>query len=221
MRQSEQNVKSLLVTYSIFAIAMAYLESAIVAYLRALYYPDGFEFPLHIIVDQYGFIEIGREAATLIMLWFAARMASSYFKERFTLFVFLFGVWDLFYYFWLKVFLNWPTSWLEWDILFLIPAPWTSPWLAPALVSVGFVVTAFIVITRLNEFPEYIFSRTEWLLEVAAALIILGSFFWEVFDVMAGEVPEYYPWWLFFIGYALAISVFIRRLRLNKQTKSV
>jgi hypothetical protein len=29
-----------------YAIAMAYVESAVVVYLRAIYYPQGFAFPL-------------------------------------------------------------------------------------------------------------------------------------------------------------------------------
>ena len=36
----------------IFSIAMAYLESAIVVYLRLLYYPEGFFFPIKIIPDE-------------------------------------------------------------------------------------------------------------------------------------------------------------------------
>ncbi|MBK6345555.1 MAG: hypothetical protein IPF68_06380 [Bacteroidales bacterium] len=31
---------------TIFSIAMGFMESAVVVYLRALYYPDGFVFPL-------------------------------------------------------------------------------------------------------------------------------------------------------------------------------
>jgi hypothetical protein len=31
---------------AVFSMAMGYLESAVVVYLRKLYYPDGFKFPL-------------------------------------------------------------------------------------------------------------------------------------------------------------------------------
>ena len=52
----------------IFSIAMAYLESAVVVYLREIYYPDGFSFPLTPI-NAYIFItEFWREIATIIML---------------------------------------------------------------------------------------------------------------------------------------------------------
>jgi hypothetical protein len=45
--------------------------------------------------------------------------------------MFVFGIWDLFYYVWLKVCLGWPSSLLTWDVLFLIPVPWVGPVLAP------------------------------------------------------------------------------------------
>jgi hypothetical protein len=43
---------------------MAYLESAVVVYLRALYYPRGFTFPLAPMPPGMVAIEMGREAAT-------------------------------------------------------------------------------------------------------------------------------------------------------------
>ncbi len=46
---------------------MAYLESAVVVYLRELYYPDGFSFPLREIPMTILITEIGREAATIVM----------------------------------------------------------------------------------------------------------------------------------------------------------
>ncbi len=203
----------LLFTYTIFGIAMAYLETTIVVYLRLLYYPDGFEFPLKIIHADVGLIEIGREAATIVMLWFVARMAGKNFRERFALFLFSFAVWDIFYYVFLKLLLNWPGGLLTWDILFLIPVPWIAPWLAPALVSIGFIGCAVYVLKHPEHFSEKIFSMKGWMAEIAAAGIILWSFLWETADVLAGELPDYYPWWLFFIGYAIGVGVFILQIR--------
>lgn len=207
----------LLFTYTIFGIAMAYLETTIVVYLRLLYYPDGFEFPMRIIPADVGLIEIGRETATIVMLWFVARMAGKNFRERFALFLFSFAVWDIFYYVFLKLLLNWPGGLLTWDILFLIPAPWIAPWLAPVLVSIGFIGCAVYVLKHPEYFSEKIFSVKGWIAEIAAAGIILWSFLWETADVLAGERPDYYPWWLFFTGYAMAIGVFILQIRSGKK----
>ena len=54
--------------FAFFGIAMAFLESAVVIYLRKIYYPEGFSFPLSPIDSLIGITEILREAATLIML---------------------------------------------------------------------------------------------------------------------------------------------------------
>ena len=38
-----------LIWLTVYAVAMAYLESAVVVYLRAIYYPEGFSFPFVLI----------------------------------------------------------------------------------------------------------------------------------------------------------------------------
>jgi len=192
-----------------FGLAMAYLEAAVVVYLRLLYYPHGFHFPLKVIPSHVVIVELGREFATLIMLWFVASLLNARFRVRFVAFLFLFGVWDLFYYFWLKVLLNWPASWTEWDILFLIPAPWVGPWLAPALVSLGFIFITLLLWARPQKFDGAAFSKTVWIVEIAAALLILLTFFWQSGAVIRGEVPQGYPWWLFVCAYAAGLLTFL------------
>lgn len=197
----------------LFAIAMAYLESAIVVYLRMLFYAGGFHFPMRVIPARVAAIEIGREAATLLMLWAVARISGKNFKERFALFCFAFGVWDLFYYFWLKLFINWPASWLEWDILFLIPQPWIAPWLAPALVSAGLILVSLtILVVRPQRFKETIFSIREWALVLFGGAIILASFFQQTGTILNGGIPAYFPWWLFIFGFTLGLAPFFQRL---------
>ena len=82
----------------IFSIAMAYLESAIVVYLRLLYYPEGFIFPIKIIPDEIFLIELGRELATIFMLASISFLIGARFVERFSYFLFAFSVWDIFDY---------------------------------------------------------------------------------------------------------------------------
>ena len=93
-----------------YAVAMAYLESAIVVYLRRLYYPRGFDFPLVIIDVPTLLIEVGRETATMVMLATVGVAAGRTKVGKWAYFLYLFGVWDIFYYIWLKVFLDWPAS---------------------------------------------------------------------------------------------------------------
>ena len=81
-----------------YAVAMAYLESAIVVYLRRLYYPKGFDFPLVIIDIPTLLIEVGRETATIVMLATVGMAAGRTRVGKCAYFLYLFGVWDIFYY---------------------------------------------------------------------------------------------------------------------------
>jgi hypothetical protein len=82
----------------IFAIAMAWLESATVVYLRVLvgridpYQAD----PLPMSVGL-GKTELIREAATLIMLLTAGLLAGRIWRSRLAYALIAFGVWDIFY----------------------------------------------------------------------------------------------------------------------------
>ncbi|HEX7880229.1 MAG TPA: hypothetical protein VF720_12515, partial [Candidatus Eisenbacteria bacterium] len=123
----------------IFGTAMGFLEAAVVVYLRLLYYPSGFDFPLVLLPSITVGVELGREAATIVMLWGVAELTGRNGVERFGWFSILFGVWDIIYYVALKAVLDWPASLLTWDVLFLIPLVWTGPVLAPVIVSIGLI----------------------------------------------------------------------------------
>ena len=137
-----------LIWLMIFAVAMAYVESAVVVYLRAIYYPQGFTFPLVLMPSDMVAIEIGREAATLVMLLGVAMLAAVDRWDRILTFCIAFGVWDIAYYVWLWVFLRWPPSLLTWDVLFLIPVPWVGPVVAPVIVSVVMIVGSLVLMRR-------------------------------------------------------------------------
>ena len=136
-------MKRIVILLFSFAVAMALLEAAVVVYMRQLYYPDDPMqlFPLSFLRQYDPALELSREAATIIMIATVALLAERRTATRsFASFVFVFGVWDIFYYVWLKVLMNWPVSWLEWDVLFLIPMIWLGPWICPALIGLLFAV---------------------------------------------------------------------------------
>src|SRR5436190_14320204 len=91
-------LKKTILLLSLFSIAMGFMESAVVIYLRELYYPDGFKFPLVPIPPHIALVEFLREAATLIMLVIIGGIAGKNPTQRFCFFLFCFAVWDLFYY---------------------------------------------------------------------------------------------------------------------------
>ncbi len=133
-------------TVAVFAVAMAWLESATVYYLRVLvdrlipYQAD----PLPI-RGALGPVELVREAATLVMLLTVGMLAGRTWQTRLGYSAIAFGVWDIFYYVFLKVIYDWPSSLLEWDILFLLPLPWWGPVLAPMSVAVLMIVWGTLV----------------------------------------------------------------------------
>ena len=136
---------------SIYAITMAYLEAAAVVYLRQIY-GIGKDITIALKFDPLvGMTEVGREVATMMMILAVAVIAGNSKRSRIGFFLFVFGVWDFFYYIWLKVILNWPNSLLDLDLLFLLPLPWWGPVLSPLLIAVMMILTGYMmVITKVH-----------------------------------------------------------------------
>ncbi len=185
---------------------MAFVESAVVVYLRAIYYPSGFSFPITIIPDRMAGIEVGREAATLLMLLAVSVLAGSDRWERFLCFCLAFGVWDIFYYVWLRVFIGWPTSLLTWDILFLIPVPWIGPVVAPLTVSIGLIGGSLWLLRLKTRGVRLRFSGWHWALAIAGGMLVLASFTLDWRLTLQGEYPPPFRWWLFGLGAAAGLA---------------
>ena len=196
-----------------FSIAMAFLEAAVVIYLRELYYPEGFCFPLKMIPLKILVIEMVREAATIIMLAAAGWLSAKSFLGRFAGFMIAFGVWDIFYYVFLKLTLDWPVSLLDWDLLFLIPLPWVGPVIAPVLVSICLIIAGIFKWWRESRQRPILVSKRHWIIEVISGLIIIGSFLTNTEAVIAQNVPVSFRWEIFSIGLLLGLIVFIHALR--------
>ena len=120
----------------VFAAAMAFVEAAVVIYLRALI-GVGPLFPMKDLPPGLLAVEIAREAATLIMLLCAASLAFRGGARRLGAFLLAFAVWDIFYYLWLYLSTRWPAGFGDWDILFLIPLPWVGPVWSVLLLCAG------------------------------------------------------------------------------------
>jgi hypothetical protein len=191
---------------------MAYLESAVVVYLREIYYPNGFSFPLQEITPFIYFTEIGREIATIIMLFSVSYFMSKNKREWFAFFSFNFAVWDIWYYIWLKILLDWPESLLTWDILFLIPVPWVAPVLATVIVSLALIAAALIILQYEAKNKPLIFSAMDWWMEGFAGLIIIASFLFQIEVINQNDVPSEFHWWLFGLGLVSGFIWFIYRI---------
>ncbi len=205
-----------IVGLTIWGIAFGYMEAAVVVYLRVLYYPEGFAFPLKTMSQSVLLTEIGREAATLIIMAATAMLAYRRQQQRVAAFFFLFGIWDIFYYLFLKLLLDWPSSLDTWDILFLIPLPWAGPVWAPSLVASAFVLlTLPILLTR----HPYRFGQGFLLLETVAALLIVMSFILPGCGGIDRHQPDFFPWPLFWSGFLLGTGTFIAVLYRGKRVE--
>ncbi len=161
---------------TIFSIAMAALESAVVVYLRALYYPNGFTVALRLIDKQILLVEILRETATLVMIWAVAYLTGKKRYDRLAYFLLCFAVWDIFYYIWLKLFIDWPLSILDWDILFLIPVTWLGPVLSPVICSLTMIVLAIVILSARQEVKITLLPKC---LLIAGNLLILYTYLYD------------------------------------------
>lgn len=204
----------------IFSVAMAFWEASVVIYLRELYYPNGFVFPLRIMPANIYNIELVREAATIVMLAAIGWLSAKSFMSRFACFMIAFGIWDIFYYVFLKVTLNWPANILQWDILFLIPLPWVGPVLAPVIISFLLIGTGIYVLFRESGQNLIIITKWRWALFALSALVIIGSFLTNTKAMINQTVSTPFHWEIFTIGLLLGIGGFTKAIDRNLKNEN-
>ena len=154
----------------IFAISFGFVEAAVVVYLRHLL-GIGFT-PPHIDRSEILFLTPGiaflepqtavkiisdteilniermREVATLIMLAAVGIIAGKKILDKIAFSLLSFGIWDFFYYIFLKLMIGWPKSFADLDILFLLPTPWVGPVLVPLIISTILVVGSLFYLLK-------------------------------------------------------------------------
>jgi hypothetical protein len=198
-----------LLCLSLFAIAMAQVEASVVVHLRSIYYPTNplAIFPLSLFSHRDLMIELVRELATVVMILSVALLSERGFIRVFAGFVYVFGLWDIFYYVWLKLMIGWPLRWGEWDVLFLIPWPWFGPWLTPALIALLFVCWGAWVICSARQFS---FDRASAALFILGVALALAAFLLPAVPLLPhGEAafrhfqPHAFAWWLYIPGFLL------------------
>src|SRR5579863_1281657 len=203
----------------LFSTAFGYLEAAVVSYLRILheparrhYYPDRLSsemFPL-LTLEQVRaagqeqqktvFVEIGREAATMLMLAAIALAVAGNARQWTAAFAIAFGVWDIVFYAGLKLLLGWPSSLSTWDILFLIPVPWVGPVIAPVLVSVAMITGGIWCLWREASGRPLRIGVWSSLGVLLGALVIILSFTLDYGNILAGGMPNPFHWGVFGLG---------------------
>ena len=147
-----------------YAVAMAFLESAVVIYLqRALGIDPRALFPLQdpAVTADLAVIEVGREAATLVKL----------------------GTWDL---------------------LFLIPVPWTGPVWAPVTISLALSGLGLAGARRIRGGRPVRAGRAQVGAGIVGGLVVILSFTLDAGRILVGAAPDTFAWPIFAAGLAIA-----------------
>jgi hypothetical protein len=213
----------------LFGVAFGYLEAAVVSYLRILHEPARRHFhpkrpaselfPL-LTLDQVRtagaeqqrtlFAEIGREAATMVMLAAIALAVGSNARQWTAAFAIAFGIWDIVFYAGLKLLLGWPASLFTWDILFLIPVPWVGPVIAPVLVSLAMIAAGIWCLCREAVGRPLRIGFRNAVGVLLGALVIILSFTLDYRNILAGGMPLPFHWGVFGLGMGIGAVSYVR-----------
>jgi hypothetical protein len=210
-----------LIALILFGAAFGYVEAAVVVYLRTIYEPirqkisprpSNELFPL-ITPRQLAdagpentrrlLTELGREAATLVMLAAIGLAVAGNFQQWAAAFLVAFGVWDIAFYLFLRLLIHWPASVMTWDLLFLLPVPWVGPVLAPVIVSASMIVCGSIALTRTIHL-----KAPHWIAILSGGLIVVIACCLDYPNITRGGLPNPFHWGLFTAGELLGVAGF-------------
>ncbi len=199
--------KNRLFWVTLYAACMGWFEATLVIYLRLHFYPEGFAFPIKTIPGDILWIEQIREACTIVMLVAVGYLAGRNGLERFGYLMLAFGVWDIVYYVGLFAGEGWPTTLLEWDLLFLLPVPWIGPVLAPVLVSLSLITACVLIVLQEDRGRPLRPRALFWAGEILCGLIIILSFILDYPEAMSLGAPDRFRWEIFLLGWLPGLAL--------------
>ena len=213
----------------IFAVGFAWVESAVVVYLREIFLTGSSIFPLSINWENERYvgnyltrIELLREFATIVMLVSVGWLAGKTRWQKFCFFMIAFGVWDIFYYLWLRVMIAWPESIMTWDILFLLPLPWVGPVITPVLIATAMTAAGTLIIYLEEKGYKIRFCWYDWAIVMGCGLLMIVTFCWDWKNIvqLPGDpdrtgIPNPFFWSLYLPAYLVSVIYFLLRLKQN------
>ena len=217
---SETNPRARWLIVTVFAIAMAWVEAAVVFYLRTMIGRiDPYQTNPLPVVANLSTVELVREAATLLMLLTVGMLAGQTWRTRLGYAAIAFGFWDIFYYVFLRLMCGFPHSPLDWDVLFLLPLPWWGPVLAPVLIATLMIVWGTLVNSGPPGQPAPFLERSVWIPSLAGIAIALYVFMADSLKALKGGedavrhvLPESFRWRLYGVGLVLMCTPIIHGL---------
>jgi hypothetical protein len=204
-----------------FAMSMAWVEAAVVTYLRILIGRiDPYQANPLPIVGSLGTTELIREAATLLMLLAVGILAGKNGRTRLGFAAAAFGAWDLLYYVFLRLMTGWPGSLFDWDILFLLPLPWWGPVLAPAAIAALMLAGGTLLALAPPRASSRAGARLLWGMAAGGAALALYCFMANALATAAQgsqavrqSLPVEFPWLPFLIALALLATPVVQLTR--------
>jgi hypothetical protein len=200
-----------------FAIAMAWVEAASVFYIRALvdriepYQAD--PLPIHGVL---GNVELWREAATLVMIATLGVLAGRTWRRRAGYAALAFGVWDIFYYVFLRLISGWPRTLLDWDILFLLPVPWWGPVLAPVSIALVMILWGTLATQSRDGVRDPRWASTLGWVGIVLALALFMIDAWLALphgrEAVLQVLPTTFNWLLFWVALLLMALPALRQV---------
>jgi hypothetical protein len=207
---------------------MAWVEAASVFYIRALV--DRIEpyqanpLPIH---GSLGGVELWREASTLVMLGTLGMLAGGTWRRRFGYAAIAFGVWDIFYYVFLRIMTGWPRTLLDWDILFLLPLPWWGPVIAPVSIALLMIRWGTLATQSSDEESDNVESgavatdsRWAWASASAGIALALAVFMIDAWRALPGGrdavlqvLPTAFNWTVFLVALLLMTVPILQQVR--------
>ena len=195
----------------LFAITFAYVEAAIVVYLRQMYGIHNLLQDIPAFDPMIALVEVGREFSTLVMLLAVGWAAGRSLQTRLGFTFFAFGLWDIFYYIWLKLFINWPESLLTTYILLLLTIPRWGPVIGPVLIASFIVIGGSLAVIADDREHVVRFSAIKGIILIEGILVLLYSFMENSLAALPADVntlsqlrPSTFNWPIYLIGLIVA-----------------
>jgi hypothetical protein len=169
--------------------------------------------PMH---GALGTVELWREAATLVMIAMVGLLAGRTWRRRVGYAALAFGVWDIFYYVFLRLISGWPRTLLDWDVLFLLPLPWWGPVLAPVSIALLMILWGTLATESGEDAAD---ARWAWALGWAGIVLALAVFMIDSWRALPGGrqailrvLPTTFNWPLFWVSLLLMASPVLHRV---------
>ncbi|MGB9677059.1 MAG: hypothetical protein ACPLZ9_00425 [Candidatus Ratteibacteria bacterium] len=146
-----------LIFYTLIGLALGWWEGVVVVYIREILFNISTDLtkieisqlikPLFVTNGKYSllFIEKTREITPVFIISCLSIFCEKKIIKKFASFLWIFAIWDIFYYITLKILINWPYSLKTIDCLFLIPSPWIAPvWIPISLMLLFLIIAGYI-----------------------------------------------------------------------------